>query len=101
MKIETLFLLNRDFAYYYADFYFYYEQSVIATVLTALALVKKSNKNSFIQERNIMLFTAVYTGFDVRFLLEVSEELISRTLTWELSSRHAFDLLCLFSEIIF
>ena len=80
MKIETLFLLNRGFAYYYADFYFYYQQSVIATVLTVLALVKKRN-NSFIQERNIMLFTAVYTGFDVRFLLEVFKELVPGTLT--------------------
>ena len=50
------------------------------TVLTVLALVKKRN-NSFIQERNIILFTAVYTGFDVRFLLEVFKELIPRTLT--------------------
>ena len=50
-QIKTLFLSNRDFVYYHADFDFYYEQTVIAPMSTVRALVKKRNRNSFIPER--------------------------------------------------
>ena len=62
-QIKTLFLLNRDFVYYYADFYFYYKQTVIVAMATVRALANKINRNTFIQERKIMLFTAAVHGF--------------------------------------
>ena len=63
-QIETLFLLNRDFVYYYRDIYFYYDQSVIAAMSTVFThTLKKRNRNSFMQERKIMFFAAAMHGF--------------------------------------
>ena len=61
-QIKILILLNRVFVYYHADFYFCYEQVVIAAMSAALALAKKK-RNSFIQQRKTMLFTAVIHRF--------------------------------------
>ena len=70
-QIKTLLLSNRDFVYYYADFDFYYEQTVIAPMSTVRALVKKGNRNSFIQERKIMFFTVVIHVFSFTLDLQV------------------------------
>ena len=74
-------LLNRDFIYYDGDFYFPQEQLVIATMSTVFAIVKESNRVSFNQERKIMFLQLLYKTFDGRFLLEVFEKHLHKTLT--------------------
>ena len=99
-QIKILILLNRVFVYYYADFYFCYEQVVIAAMSAALALVKKKEIHLFNKERQCSL-QLLYTGFEFIFLLEVFKEHLPRTLTGELFLRHALDLLASFSKRIF
>ena len=65
-QLKAFLLLNRDFAYYYRDFYFYEEQTVIAAMLTVFALLKERNRVSFIQERKNS-FQGLCKGFDRRF----------------------------------
>ena len=56
-QIKIFILLNRAFVYYCADFYFCYEQVVIAAMSAALALVKKKKKKKFIystKKKNVL-----------------------------------------------
>ena len=62
-EIETLSLLNRDFVYYYGDFYFYQGQTVIAAMMKAFALLKESNQVHLFKKEKLMFFTAVIQGF--------------------------------------
>ena len=73
-QIKILILLNRVFVYYYADFYFCYEQVVIAAMSAALALAKKKEIHLFNKERQCSL-QLLYTGFKFRFLLKFSKNI--------------------------
>ena len=57
-QIETSLFLNRDFVYYYGDFYVSYEQTVIEAMLTVFALLKEINRVSLFKKVKIMFFIA-------------------------------------------
>ena len=80
-QIKILILLNRVFVYYYADFYFCYEQVVIAAMSAALALAKKK-RNSFIQQRKTMFFTAVIHRFWVYIFIGSFQRTFTQNTDW-------------------
>ena len=97
-QIETLLLLNRDLFF----FHFYQKQTIIAAMWTVFALLNESNRVSCIQERkNNVLYNCFTRILTVNFYWKF----LQRTFTQKTDSRtflrHAFDLVCSFSERIF